>query len=58
MEHASIGNIGERVIPMLKTRGVTESQLDKLLIENPARLLGQDCTRRQLQKGAQDEKQI
>lgn len=40
MKNAHIGNIGERVIPMLEERGVTKLQLRKLLIDNPARLLG------------------
>ena len=40
MAHAHIGNIGERIIPMLKAQGITETQLHKLLVENPARLLG------------------
>ena len=40
MEHANIGNIGERLLPMLRSRGVTEQQIEKLLCANPARLLG------------------
>jgi len=40
MAHAHIGNIGERVLPMLRERGVSEEQLHKILVDNPARLLG------------------
>ena len=38
--HAHIGNIGERILPMLKAHGITDTQIHKLLIENPAKLLG------------------
>lgn len=40
MKHANIQNIPFRVIPMLKERGVTDAQLDKIFITNPAKLLG------------------
>lgn len=40
MAHANILNIPGRVIPMLKERGVTDEQLDKIFIHNPARVLG------------------
>ena len=40
MAHASILNIPDRVIPMLKERGVTDAQLDKIFIANPAKVLG------------------
>ena len=40
MAHANILNIPDRVIPMLKERGVTDAQLDKIFIANPAKVLG------------------
>lgn len=40
MAHANILNIPGRVIPMLKERGVTDAQLDKIFIANPAKVLG------------------
>ena len=40
MAHANILNIPDRVIPMLKERGVTDAQLDKIFIANPAKILG------------------
>lgn len=40
MAHANILNIPGRVIPMLKERGVTDEQLDKIFIYNPAKVLG------------------
>lgn len=40
MAHANILNIPDRVIPMLKERGVTDAQLDKIYIANPAKVLG------------------
>ena len=40
MKHANIQNIPFRVIPMLKERGVTDAQLDKIFIQNPAKVLG------------------
>ena len=40
MKHANIQNIPFRVIPMLKERGVTDAQLDKIFITNPAKVLG------------------
>lgn len=40
MQNAHIGNIGERVIPLLREQGITERQIHKLLVENPAKLLG------------------
>lgn len=40
MAHANILNIPNRVIPMLKERGVTDAQLDKIFIANPAKVLG------------------
>ena len=39
LEHANILNIPSRDIPMLKERGVTDTQIDKILITNPARIL-------------------
>ena len=40
MAHANILNIPTRVLPMLKERGVTDAQLDKIFITNPAKVLG------------------
>ena len=40
MKHANILNIPSRVIQMLKERGVTDAQLDKIFITNPAKVLG------------------
>lgn len=40
MKNAHIGNIGERVIPMMKQQGMTNIQIRKILIDNPARFLG------------------
>lgn len=40
MAHANILNIPGRVIPMLKERGVTDAQLDKIFVANPAKVLG------------------
>lgn len=37
--HANIQNIPTRVIPMLKDMGVTDAQLDKIFIKNPAKCL-------------------
>ena len=39
-KNANIQNIPTRVVPMLKERGVTDAQLDKIFIANPAKLLG------------------
>jgi phosphotriesterase-related protein len=38
MEHANIGNIGKRIIPMLMKNGITSSQIDTMLKTNPSRL--------------------
>lgn len=40
MAHANILNIPSRVIPMLKERGVSDAQIDKIFIDNPAKVLG------------------
>ncbi len=40
MQNAHIGNIGERVIPMLKSQGITDHQLDMIFIKNPSNFLG------------------
>lgn len=40
MAHANILNIPSRVIPMLKERGVTDAQIEKIFVTNPAKVLG------------------
>ncbi len=40
MKHANIMNIPTRVIPMLQERGVSDAQLEKIFVTNPARVLG------------------
>lgn len=40
MAHANILNIPGRVIPMLKERGVSDAQLEKIFVANPAKLFG------------------
>lgn len=40
MKNAHIGNIGERVVFMLKNQGISDKQIKKILVDNPARLLG------------------
>ena len=39
MAHANILNIPSRIIPMLKERGVSDAQLEKIFITNPATVL-------------------
>lgn len=40
MKHANILNIPRRIIKMLKQRGISDALISKILIENPAKLLG------------------
>lgn len=39
-KHANIQNIPTRVIPMMKDMGVTDAQLEKIFVTNPAKCLG------------------
>ena len=39
MAHANILNILSRIIPMLKERGVSDAQLEKIFVTNPATVL-------------------